>query len=159
MERTCSLLSSSTGPMSSPALWASESFTRGSRSMEEVRWARNMMPNHYLYRSLEGVSTPERLCEGLLLCFSVRACRVCLWRPPVPVLRDLWDHAGRRHRTRRDLQVQVSVRRSLSNYLEAFWTNWFVFTCLEILYGPLTAKSSPFESQTQTFWCLVMNRG
>lgn len=34
----------STGSMSSPALWASESFTQGLRSMEEVRLPRNKTP-------------------------------------------------------------------------------------------------------------------
>lgn len=35
----------STGSMSSPALWALESFTQGLRSMEEVRLPRNMTPH------------------------------------------------------------------------------------------------------------------
>lgn len=35
----------STGSMSLPALWASESFTQGLRSMEEVRLPRNLTPH------------------------------------------------------------------------------------------------------------------
>lgn len=63
----------STGSMSSPALWASESFTQGLRSMEEVRLLRNMtlptsccLPEDCFFYSLEYIITNVSLWVHLL---------------------------------------------------------------------------------------------
>lgn len=76
--------------MSLPALWESESFTQGSRSTDEVKQLSNTPAGA---AGKDGQRLKE--CVGDFKCvFSYSAFRVCLWRTPVPVLRDLRDHAG-----------------------------------------------------------------